>query len=136
MKRVTMLCVTEKEINDENFVKTSTRLSFFPCNDSLSRFVTFSTIIIKVSLQARKYFNPNSQAAIRRILCDWACVQRSTEARCPLSLTYSNICVSSGAGSKTSRIPKNFPLPTCYLLTGIAKLLIGSVPNSQPIKSS
>ena len=38
------------------------------------------------------------------------------------------------AGTKHSCIPKKFPLP--YLLTGIETLLIGSVLQIQPIKSS
>ena len=36
---------------------------------------------IKASLQARRYFNPGNQAALRRVLFDWARVHRSTVAR-------------------------------------------------------
>ena len=52
----------------------------------------------------------------------------------PLSLAYPNICVGSWAGSKYNRIPKKFP--SLYLLTGIATLLIGSIPKSQTITAS
>ena len=43
----------------------------------------------------------------------------------PINLAYADICVGSWAGAKHSRFPKNFPP---YFLTGIATLLIGSVP--------
>lgn len=36
---------------------------------------------IKASLQARRYFNPGNQAALRRVLFDWARAHRSTVAR-------------------------------------------------------
>ena len=76
------------------------------------------------------------------MLSDWVRVQKSTVEQCkqyeearsiisPLSLACSDFWVESWAGAKHSRIPKNFFSP--YLLTDIADLLIGSVPQSQPI---
>ena len=44
----------------------------------------------------------------------------------PFSLAYPNFCIRSWAGAKHSHFPNNFPPP--YLLTGIATLVIGSVP--------
>ena len=50
------------------------------------------------------------------------------------SLAYLNICIESWTSWKDSCISKNFPPP--YLLTDIAILLMGSLPQSQPIKAS
>ena len=51
-----------------------------------------------------------------------------------LSLTHHVIFVGSKAGYKHSCIPKNFP--PVYLLFGIAALLRGTVPQSQPLEAS
>ena len=99
---------------------------------------------IKASLQAWRYFNPGSQAALLCMLPDWTLVQKSNMGQCekyeddikkrPFILAYPNFSVGFWAGAKHSSIPKN--VPTLCLLTGIAIQLVCSVPQTQPIRQA
>ena len=64
----------------------------------------------------------------------WGHVNNMKVSRNISSPAYPNFCVGSRARAKHSHIPKNFPPPS--LLTGIATLLIVTVPQSQPIMAS
>ena len=101
---------------------------------------------IKASLLAERYFNPGSQVTLRRVLSDWARVQKSTVGQCEKHKGDTK----KHQESTQSRLPKclcrvlswcqsqPYPqnlLPAC-LLIDIAGLLLGSVPLGHPIKSS
>ena len=95
---------------------------------------------IKASLQAGTYFDQGSQGALQNMLSYRARAKMSTVRNMkmmtrvissPLSLTYQYFCVGFRDDAKDTSILKKFNAR--YFLTGIAALLIGFVPQSQPI---
>ena len=135
MKSVFAVCVTAKEINEEH--------------QTFSLLMERSTVSIRhvsnhyISPQASRYFDRVSQADTRHMLSDWAFVQKNTAGRyeqheddvkkhyqSPQSRVPTYLC----RFLSYNRIPKKFP--SLYLQTGIATLLIGSIPKNQTIKAS
>ena len=123
---------------------------------SLSEVFNCKSRTIKESSQAKIYFKSGSQAALWRILSDWARAQKSAVGRCeqnkddikkhqqfsqPRLFKYLrralNWCQLSNIYSPKLHYFSKFSIfYILYLLTSTATVVIGSVSQSQPIKAT
>ena len=101
---------------------------------------------VKVSPQVWRCFNPGNYAALWHMLSDWVCVKRSAVEQCEqheddIKKQYSpQLCLPRFLHRVLSWFqaqPHSQEFSSSlYLLTGTVRLIIGSVPQSQPTKAS
>ena len=106
------------DMMSQTSVPSSASTGYFLAMGKLLLLLLLSEVITNVggsvgaSPQTWRYFNPDSQATLRFMLSNWACICTSamwTTKRWFQSIACPNFCVAFWTGARHNCISKNFP---------------------------